>query len=89
MITCVCVCVRARAHVCVYMCTVYMFTSWCISSYTSSIDHLVMKEFVSGPSRYHLVIKGVREQFVVSPSACRTVYTEHASVHVSFILNTQ
>ena len=31
----------------------------------SSIDHLVMREFVSGPPRYHLVIKGVREQFVV------------------------
>jgi len=24
-----------------------------------------MKEFVSGPPRYHLAIKGVREQFVV------------------------
>ena len=32
---------------------------------TSSIDHLVMREFVSGPPRYHLAIKGVREQFVV------------------------
>ena len=31
----------------------------------SSIDHLVMREFVSGPPRYHLAIKGVREQFVV------------------------
>ena len=30
----------------------------------SSIDHLVMREFVSGPPRYHLAIKGVREQFV-------------------------
>ena len=27
----------------------------------SSIDHLIMREFVSGP----LAIKGVREQFVV------------------------
>jgi len=35
------------------------------SSDTSSIDHLVMREFVSGPPRYHLAIKGVREQFVV------------------------
>ena len=32
---------------------------------TSSIDHLVMREFVSGPPRYHLAIKGVREQFVI------------------------
>jgi len=24
-----------------------------------------MREFVSGPPRYHLVIKGVREQFVI------------------------
>jgi len=39
--------------VCVYM------------SDTSSIDHLVMREFVSGPPRYHLAIKGVREQFVI------------------------
>jgi len=31
----------------------------------SSIDHLVMREFVSGSPRYHLAIKGVREQFVV------------------------
>ena len=31
----------------------------------SSIDHLTLREFVSGPPRYHLVIKGVREQFVV------------------------
>ena len=30
----------------------------------SSIDHLVMREFVSGPPRYHLAVKGVREQFV-------------------------
>ena len=33
----------------------------------SSIDYLVMREFVSGPPRYHLAIKGVREQFVVLP----------------------
>jgi len=26
---------------------------------------LVMREFVSGPPRYHLAIKGIREQFVV------------------------
>jgi len=32
---------------------------------TSSINLLVMREFVSGPPRYHLAIKGVREQFVV------------------------
>jgi len=32
---------------------------------TSSIDHLVMREFVSGPPRYHLAIRGIREQFVV------------------------
>jgi len=32
---------------------------------TSSIDHLVMREFVSGPPRYHLAIKGVREQSVI------------------------
>ena len=35
------------------------------SSDISSIDHLIMREFVSGPPRYHLAIKGVREQFVV------------------------
>jgi len=32
---------------------------------TSSIDHLVIREFVSGPPRCHLAIKGVREQFVI------------------------
>jgi len=31
----------------------------------SSIDHLDMREFVSGWPRYRLAIKGVREQFVV------------------------
>ena len=34
-------------------------------SYTSSIDHLVMRKFVSGPPKYHLAIKGVRDQFAV------------------------
>ena len=28
---------------------------------TSSIDHLVMSKFVSGPPRYHLAISGIRE----------------------------
>ena len=32
---------------------------------TSSIDHLVMREFVCGPPRYHLAIKGLRKKFVV------------------------
>jgi len=32
---------------------------------TSSIDHLLMREFVGRPPRYHLVIRGIREQFVV------------------------
>jgi len=32
---------------------------------TSSIDHLVMREVVSGPPRYHLVMKGVCKQFVI------------------------
>jgi len=32
---------------------------------TSSIDHLVMREFVSGPPRYHLPIMGICEHFVV------------------------
>jgi len=36
----------------------------------SSIDHLVMREFVSGSPRYHLAIKGVREQFVVLEKRC-------------------
>ena len=31
----------------------------------SSIDHLALREFVSGPPRYHLAIKRVREQFVI------------------------
>ena len=39
----------------------------CIYMYSdiSSIDHLALREFVSGPPRYHLAIKGVREQFVI------------------------
>jgi len=36
-----------------------------VPSDISSIDHLVMREFMSGSPRYHLAIKGVREQFVV------------------------
>ena len=54
-------------------------TFWCISvcyalhfsllrvafSDISSIDHLALREFVSGPPRYHLAIKRVREQFVI------------------------
>jgi len=36
-----------------------------IYSDISSIDHLALREFVSGPPRYHLAIKGVREQFVI------------------------
>ena len=32
---------------------------------TSSIDDLVMREFVSGPPGYRLAIRGIREQFVV------------------------
>jgi len=35
------------------------------ASDTSSIDHLVIRDFMSGPPRYHLAIKGVREQFVI------------------------
>jgi len=31
---------------------------------TSYIDHLVIRESVNGSPRYHLLIKGVREQFV-------------------------
>jgi len=36
-----------------------------MTSDTASIDHLVIKEFVNGPPRYHVAIEGVREQFVV------------------------
>jgi len=36
-----------------------------VKSDISSIDHLALREFVSGPPRYHLAIKGVREQFVI------------------------
>jgi len=39
----------------------------------SSINHLVMREFVSGSPRYHLAIKGVREQFVVLEQRFRTL----------------
>jgi len=34
-------------------------------SATSSIDHLVIREFVIGPPRYNLAIRGIREQFMV------------------------
>ena len=40
------------------------YTSFHMSD-ISSIDHLIMREIASGPPRYHLGIKGVREQFVV------------------------
>ena len=48
----------------------YVYAYICIYIYTrmsdiSSICHLVMKEFASGLPRYHLAIKGVREQFVI------------------------
>ena len=33
----------------------------CTLSDISSIDHLALREFVSGPPRYHLAIKGVRK----------------------------
>jgi len=33
----------------------------CAMSDISSIDHLALREFVSGPPRYHLAIKGVRK----------------------------
>jgi len=36
-----------------------------ICSDTSSIDHLVMREFVSGPPGYRLAIRGIRKQLVV------------------------
>ena len=35
---------------------------------------LVMREFVSGPPRYHLAIKGVREKFVVFRTEFRTLH---------------
>ena len=41
-----------------------------IISDISSIGHLDMREFVSGSPRYHLAIKGVREQFVVLEKRC-------------------
>ena len=37
----------------------------CVYNDISPIDHLVVREFVSGPPRYHLAIKEVRAQFVV------------------------
>ena len=46
----------------------YMFIYVYICIYVSdisSIDHLALREFVSGPPRYHLAIEGVREQFVI------------------------
>jgi len=42
-------------------------------SYTKSIDHLVMREFVSGLPRYHCPIKQVREQFAVFITEFRTL----------------
>ena len=57
---------RVCIYVNIYM-YIYVHVCVCIYIYSdiSSIDHLVMREFVSGPPRYHLAIKGVREQFVV------------------------
>ena len=34
-------------------------------SNNASINHLVIRQFVSRSPRYHLAIKGVREQFMV------------------------
>ena len=45
------------------ICTVSNDQKYC--SDTSSINHLVMRESVSGPPRYHLAIKMVCEQFVI------------------------
>ena len=44
---------------------IYTYIHTHIYSDISSIDHLALREFVSGPPRYHLAIKGVREQFVI------------------------
>ena len=57
------------------------------NSDTSSIDHLVMREFVSGPPRYHLAFKGVREQFVVLDQnsvsfVCLRVFTTENEIPV-------
>jgi len=55
---------RLDAHTVTYLWNhIYVF---CMGeSDASSIDHLVMKELVSAPPRYHSVIKGVGEQFVI------------------------
>jgi len=50
---------------CTKICGTGFITQHGRDSDISSIDHLIMREFVSGPPRYHLAIKGVREQFVV------------------------
>ena len=58
----------------VYICTyIYTYIHTYIYIYTSSIDHLVMREFVSRPPRYHLAIKGVREQFVRRDSGTSSI----------------
>ena len=43
----------------------YVYVYIYVYSDISSIDLLALREFVSGPPRYHLAIKGVREQFVI------------------------
>ena len=48
------------AYTYVYICIIYICICVYISD-TSSIDHLVMREFVSGPPRYRLAIRGIRE----------------------------
>ena len=60
----ICNCIHIHIHIYIY---VYVFIYIYIHIYSdiSSIDHLVMREFVSRSPRYHLAIKGVREQFVV------------------------
>jgi len=45
-------------------CVLYMPTLCVGESDTSSIDHLIMREFVGGAPRYHSSIRGVGEQFV-------------------------
>jgi len=37
------------------------------------LSHVVMREFVRGPPRYHLAIRGIREQFVVLEQEFRTL----------------
>ena len=69
----------------------HMHVSTC--SDTSSIDHLVMRKFVSGPRRYHKLNKGVREQFVILnqntvsfvPSRVLTTKNEIAVFNVYFL----